>query len=323
MTSPEIRVAQAEWLRAVDRNGGSIPLAQVPVALDSGDRDFAIGDLVAAGLMELSQDGVLRRGPRGSRLGEDDVQRQLTTRQLGRTLEIRASVGSTNDVALELAVAGRSPGLLVAAELQTAGRGRRGRVFDSRPGLGLWTTTLLPAPARAETAPRLSLLAGIAVGQAIERCCGVRPGLKWPNDVLLHGRKICGVLVEARSVGSALHPVAGIGLNVHHRAEDFPEELRERAGSLESTCGGHPERSTVLAAVMNELESVLDEERAGRLRLSDRFAEWDALADQPVEVLDAGPRGTARGVDEQGCLRLETATGTQSVRSGEVSLRAR
>jgi len=327
VTGTDLRRRQAELVRALSRGAGAVRLADAAAGHESVALEAAVRDLEAAGLAELGADGLLRAGPRGSLLREEDVAAALDTRTLGRRLEIRAHVGSTNDVALEWARAGAAAGLVVAAELQTAGRGRRGRAFDSRPGLGLWSTSLLDTPARPEDAPRLSLVAALAVAATAERVAGVRCALKWPNDVQVDGRKICGVLVEARSVGGTLHPVAGIGVNVHHRAEDFPEEVRSQAASLESAGGTRVERSRVLAELLNELEALLQEEREGRLRLAERFASRDTLLDRAVEVIanpdGSGERrhGTARGVDERGRLRLETPTGTTLLHSGDVTVR--
>ncbi|HMB69217.1 MAG TPA: biotin--[acetyl-CoA-carboxylase] ligase, partial [bacterium] len=206
----------------------------------------------------------------------------------------------------------------------TEGRGRRGRRFDSRPGLGVWSTTHLDAPPDPADAPRLSLVAALAVAAAVEELGGVRPALKWPNDVLLRGRKVCGVLVEARSVGGRVYPVAGIGLNVHHRAEDFPPEIRDLAGGLEEIGGRRQDRSRVLATVLRRLEEVLEEDRAGALDLPARFGALDALRDRPVELRerDGVRTGVARGIDAEGRLRLEADGRVTPVRGGEVTLRA-
>lgn len=328
MTRGEVvRGIQARLIHAIGRGGGRARLAEAAAgagaSLAPADLQAAVADLEAAGILEPCLDGVLRCGPRGSTLAAADVERRLVTRRIGRPVEALAVVGSTNDVVLERAVAGAAPGLCVAAELQTEGRGRRGRRFDSRPGLGVWSTTSLEAPVDPAAAPRLSLVVAVAVAEAVEELAGARPSLKWPNDVLLDGRKVCGVLVEARSAGGRIHPVAGIGMNVHHRPEDFPPEIRDRAGGLEALSGRRQERSRVLAVILGRLEAALDEDRAGRFDLPARFGERDALRDREVllEGRDAPRAGIARGIDGDGRLLLETAGRTVAIRGGEVTLR--
>ncbi|MCA9751243.1 MAG: biotin--[acetyl-CoA-carboxylase] ligase, partial [Gemmatimonadetes bacterium] len=213
----------ARLVHALGEAGGALPAARLTTIGDAPDLESALATL--GDLVSLETDGTLRFGPRGSALAAAGVQASLGGATWGRELEVLAAIGSTNDRAAERAAAGAAPGLVVTAELQTAGRGRRGRVFDSRPGLGIWSTTLLPVPADPAAAPRLSLIAALAVAEAVEERTGFSPALKWPNDVRIGGRKICGVLVEARSAGGRVFPVAGIGINVHHRPQDFPPEV--------------------------------------------------------------------------------------------------
>lgn len=323
MTGPASRELAAHLMRALGARGGGVPLAEAAAGLASEPLEAALSDLAQGGLAEVGPDGVLRPGPRGSLLSETEVQRHLRMGRYGRDLEIHASVGSTNDVVMRRAVAGASAGLVIAAELQTGGRGRHGRVFDSRPGLGVWSTTLLPSPPDPGTTPRLSLVVAFAVADAVEELSGCRVGLKWPNDVRLGGRKVCGILVEARAIGRVLHVVAGIGLNVHHTEQDFPAELRGAAASLESAGDRRVDRSRALASLLGHLETVVEEERAGRLDLPTRFAARDDLLDREVrsQSPDGTHHGTARGVDQAGRLLLEVpGRGTVTVQSAEATL---
>jgi len=261
--------------------------------------------------------------PPGSALSGPDVERLRRDGVLGRRTEVLESVGSTNDAVFERAAAGAEPGLVVCAEEQTAGRGRLGRSFDSRPGLGIWASVLLEPPSDPEDTPRLSLLAGLAVAAAVEAETGAVCGLKWPNDVLVAGRKVCGILVEARTVAGRTIPVAGIGINVHHRGEDFPPELRERAGSLESTTGRRIDRTRLLARLLGELETFLEADRGRRLDLPTRWAERDELSGREVAVRGAGTnvRGRAIGIAGDGSLLLRVpGEGTRAIRSGEVTV---
>lgn len=309
MTAFHALETSARLLHALGAAGGGVPLAAAAGDARAENLDVALEQLSRDGLAELGGDGVLRPGKRGSLLSGDEVRRALRTERTGRAMEIHAAVGSTNDLVMQRAVEGAAPGLVVVAELQTGGRGRRGRAFDSRPGLGVWSSTLLRAPRDPESAPRLSLVAALAVAETVEECIACRAGIKWPNDVRVDGRKVCGVLVEARAVGRELHVVAGIGLNVHHRAEDFPPELRGVAASLESASGARLSRSRVLAILLSHLEDLADREGAGALDLPRLFAARDELHGRTVTL--AGPdgerQGTARGIDARGRLLLETA----------------
>ena len=138
------------------------------------------------------------------------------------------TVGSTNTELMALARQGAAEGTVVLARQQTAGRGRMGRSFQSPAGLGLYGSVLLRSS--PEDAPRIPALAATAVRRAIRRSCGLSCGIKWPNDLVLSGRKVCGILAEALpGPEGSLWVVVGIGINVCQRREDFLPELRETA----------------------------------------------------------------------------------------------
>lgn len=286
------------------------------------DLERAVTELVEAELVAFAAT-TLRPGRRGSLLAASLVQENLETRWLARQLEVHAVLPSTNERVLEGAARGAARGLTVACELQTAGRGRRGRSFASAPGLGVWCSALLDSPQDPATAPRLSLICGLAVVAAIRDETGAAARLKWPNDVLLGGRKVCGILVEARSSGGRLRPVAGVGVNVHHHPGDFPVEVQGSAGSLEGQTRCRVLRSRFLARLLGELERLLDEEAAHELDLPARFTPHDELAGREVSVDLDGERlrGRARGIAPDGSLLLETAgAGVRAVRFGDATL---
>ena len=159
---------------------------------------------------------------------------------IGRTVQVFVEVDSTNDVVARAGRLGAEEGLAVFAESQRTGRGRQGRRWSSAPGLGLWFSVLLRPPGKGP----LALLAAVAVAEAVEATVGQPAGVKWPNDVLLAGRKVAGVLIESAAEGFV---VLGVGVNANQRVEDFPPELRGRAGSLASAVGGCPVDRAVLA----------------------------------------------------------------------------
>ena len=154
------------------------------------------------------------------------------------------TVGSTNTELTELIRQGAAEGTVVLARQQTAGRGRMGRSFQSPAGLGLYGSVLLRSS--PEDAPRIPALAATAVRRAIRRSCGLSCGIKWPNDLVLSGRKVCGILAEALpGPEGSLWVVVGIGINVCQRREDFLPELRETAASLSMIAGAEIDRAAL------------------------------------------------------------------------------
>jgi BirA family biotin operon repressor/biotin-[acetyl-CoA-carboxylase] ligase len=226
----------------------------------------------------------------------------------GYRLEHREVTGSTNDDVRGAARAGAAAGLVVVAEVQQAGRGRRGAAWVCPPGEGLAFSVLLRPAEKKELWPRLSLVAGLAVAEALDRC-GVFAEVKWPNDIWIGGRKVCGILVEAGED----FVVVGIGLNVGVRG--FPDALADNATSLAIECGEAPARAAVLAAVLERLQ-VWQGCIGGRfgepLR---RLRERCALSGQRVrmsrgeEVLS----GEALGIGDGGELLLRDASGIRKI----------
>jgi BirA family transcriptional regulator, biotin operon repressor / biotin---[acetyl-CoA-carboxylase] ligase len=212
------------------------------------------------------------------------------------------AVGSTSDVARDLAMAGAPHGALVTASEQTAGRGRQGRSWTTRPGSAVAMSLILRA-----LPPLLPLAAAVAVARAI----GDEAKIKWPNDVLVGGRKVAGILAEGRPhEGWA---VLGIGVNVAVRVEDLPPELHDRAGTLGRALG---DVEPFLSSLLSELEVALALPGA---ELLDAWRERDALLGS--EVSWAGGSGVARGIDGEGRLVVELADGGRTaLNAGEVHL---
>ncbi|HEY6866684.1 MAG TPA: biotin--[acetyl-CoA-carboxylase] ligase [Candidatus Eisenbacteria bacterium] len=250
---------------------------------------------------------------------------RLTTRRLGRRLLARASVASTNDAAWEALASGAPDGTVVVADAQTQGRGRGGRRWALAPGRGLALSVLLTSGCDVESAAVAPLGAGLALARALEGL-GVRAALKWPNDLLVRGRKLSGILCESRraagpAAGGAI--VVGVGVNVGERAEDFPDELRGTATSL-ALEGAALDRETVAAEFLNALEPVWGAlaagERAGIL------AAWRTRASfwgEAVRVRAPGGTiaGIARGLDPAGGLVLALDDGREvTVVAGDLEI---
>jgi BirA family biotin operon repressor/biotin-[acetyl-CoA-carboxylase] ligase len=270
-----------------------------------------------------------------------DLRRRLESVAPGLEVQAHAVVASTNDLAmawLREAAAGNGPSppaLLVCAERQTAGRGRFGRPWWSAAGRNLLFSLALPLaglPPNANTA--FNLAAAAIVCDRIERAGALRPAIKWPNDVHLGQRKIAGILSElagpagdarnAAGIREAAGIVVGIGINVNAAAEEFPEELRETAGSLMSLSGAAWDRQELLAGIAGGLlELAADRRAATWSRAADAWrARCDTLG-RWVTIVSGSERieGTALGLEEDGALVVRTAEGSlRRVEAGEVTL---
>jgi BirA family biotin operon repressor/biotin-[acetyl-CoA-carboxylase] ligase len=230
------------------------------------------------------------------------------------------SIGSTNDVALARA----EEGLVVVADEQTAGRGRRGHTWFSPPGSGLYVSVVVaPAsspidPSRATTL--LTLAAGVALAEGIEEGCGLQVDLKWPNDLQVSRRKLGGILAESSGVGSRDSVVVGYGLNVLSTA--FPRELGDRATSLETELGRAVDRHHLLAETLAALSRRYEDLLAGR---------FDAILDawrrrapgatgaRVAWTTNASARsGVTAGIDDLGALLVKVDDRVERIVSGEV-----
>jgi BirA family transcriptional regulator, biotin operon repressor / biotin---[acetyl-CoA-carboxylase] ligase len=255
--------------------------------------------------------------------GAGEVERALAGRRLGHPVHVFAEIGSTNDEAKRLAAEGAPEGTLVLAETQTAGRGRLGRQWHTPPGAGLALSLVLRPRLSATQAVRLTMLAGVAACEALEAAAGLRPRLKWPNDILLGERKAGGILVESALAGDRLeYAVLGLGLNVS--AAPAPEQVAFPATSVEAAAGRPGDRLALLAALLLALEAhsgALTTDGGG-LR-----AAWQArlawLGQMVTAHTSAGEwTGRAEGVDDDGALLVRLASGEQRrVLAGDVRLR--
>jgi BirA family biotin operon repressor/biotin-[acetyl-CoA-carboxylase] ligase len=229
---------------------------------------------------------------------------------LGRTMHLLASVTSTSDEAKRGAREGATHGTTWVAERQTAGRGRQGRSWMSTPGESLLFSVLARVPCPPSRLPPIALVAGLAVRDAVARAAPRAEVLiKWPNDVLVSGRKVAGVLVEAITVGAKVEAVVvGVGINVHTRL--FPEELEGRATSVAlASPSTPPDRATILADVLASLDHdlhVVVGRGLGLLRA--RLEAVDALRGRRVRS-DSGDEGVASGFDEEGRLLVRREDG--------------
>jgi BirA family biotin operon repressor/biotin-[acetyl-CoA-carboxylase] ligase len=232
-------------------------------------------------------------------------------------------IGSTNDVARAFADQTVHWPLLVIAERQTAGRGRGGKEWDSRPGLGVWMS-LMTRPKALPSPGLLPLLVGLAAAEALDGFLGDGDAaqVKWPNDLYIDGRKTGGILCESTWDGDRPTAVViGIGLNVLHEPEDFPPDVRDTATSLRIATGAEVSRAEVAEAVVR---SVLRAVSSPPARLSgsmlDRLRARDVLLGRPIAVTGADEvEGIAMGITPEGALLIRTSAGVlRTVTAGTV-----
>lgn len=237
-----------------------------------------------------------------------------------RTLAV---VESTNDALRRLGTAGALDGTVVLADQQTAGRGRRGRNWHSASGLGLYLSVLFRLPRDTQPVTRWTLAAAVAACEACRDLSGVAVEIKWPNDLIYGGRKLGGILAELRSPGNReAELVIGTGINVGHRAQDFPPELAGTATSLHRlSCGSMQRRESLAAAYLRRLDDAV---------VSLRGSGWETIA-REFERLSPGcrgarvrvrteqrateheVRGVTHGLDPTGALVVLAATGEETL----------
>jgi len=240
---------------------------------------------------------------------------------LAREILTFEETASTNDVAARLGREGRAGGLLVFAERQTAGRGRFGRRWDSAPHAGLWFSLLLRPEFAAPLWVRLTTWAGVCVAAAVEQATGMKAQVKWPNDILLGGKKIAGILTECSGdTAGGMFAIVGIGLNVNH--ETMPAEIADRAASLRQITGRTLDRCALAAAILTELAARLPDVDAGFDRILADAARRSSILGKWVrlDAADMSFEGRAEALDAEGSLLLRLADGTlRTMTAGEVS----
>ena len=271
---------------------------------------------------------------------------RLRTDYMARSLYYYDKTDSTNLRIRQLAEEGAPEGTLAVADMQTAGRGRRGRGWISPSGMNIYMSLLLKPAIPASDASMITLIAAMAVAGAVrdipEASTGGMAGtstgvsgspadikIKWPNDIVVGGRKACGILTEMDLDGETIRDViVGIGINVNQDSrEEFPEEIRETASSLRIELGtGEIDRSALIARIMDLFEKEYDEFiKCGDLSfMKERYDDMLAGLGGQVRVLDPKGEytGISRGMDERGQLLVETDDGViRPVYAGEVSVR--
>lgn len=260
-----------------------------------------------------------------------EIESYLQPNGFCRKVECYDSIDSTNLRAKQLAEAGEAEGTLVVADRQTAGRGRRGRGWLAESGVGIWMTLILRPGLEPVQLSGITLIAALAVNRAIRDICGVESQIKWPNDIVLEGKKLCGILTEVSSEMNYVHyAVTGIGINVN--TEQFPAEVQDRATSLYLETGCRMDRAAIIGrfAVLygNYYQQYCKE---GNLTaFVEEYNQMLVNRDRQVTIYhgmveDADPSqietGIARGINAEGALLVEMDGVYKPIVSGEVSVR--
>ncbi len=259
----------------------------------------------------------------GSIYNETTIADQIHTKWAGKTVHFAREIDSTNLWIKRLAKEGASEGTLALAEFQSAGRGRLGRSWEVPEGTSVMMSILLRPKFEPQYAPTLTLVMGMAVAKAVKNL-GFDVSIKWPNDVVVSHKKICGILTEMGvRDGKIDYAVIGVGINVN--IKEFPEEMADKATSLYLESGKEFDRSQIPGLVMEAFEKYY-EKFAATCDLSGLKEEYESILanyNQPVRVLAKEPyEGVARGITDGGELLVEKTDGTiVAVSAGEVSVR--
>ncbi len=270
---------------------------------------------------EKSEKGYRLKEPTGD-LSPSRIKDGLDTRYIGREIYCFDEVDSTNIIAKELAEDDAREGTVVIAKTQTRGRGRRGKKWISPRG-GIWMSIILRPEIPPAEAPHLTLVTGVAVAKTLKREFGLDVGIKWPNDILIRDRKVCGILTEAHARFNTIeYIVVGIGIDTNVDVDLFPEEFREGATSLKKELGREVDSVDLIRKLLVEFEKVYDDFKNGGFpEILNEWRRFSKTIGSYVEIrkqLGETVRGEAVGVNSEGALILELDDGSlRKIVSGE------
>jgi BirA family biotin operon repressor/biotin-[acetyl-CoA-carboxylase] ligase len=241
---------------------------------------------------------------------------------IGWRIHHYAEVGSTQEVAEQLALDGAAHGSVVIAESQSAGHGRLGREWFSPPGVNLHLTVILRPKMAAGDTPTLSLVAGVAMAEAVDTVAPGLPGLKWPNDLWLRGKKAGGIIAQLQA-GAQPYVLLGVGLNLNLSAAQVPEDLREIATSLMIETGKVCDRVKFAATLFKRLDQrIRHVQEAGFAPIAPLWERYSILTGRRITVFDGQTRhsGTVKGIDHDGALLMVEGGDLVRILTGDVTV---
>ena len=261
------------------------------------------------------------------RLTADDIKARLKTQVIGSEILVFEETASTNDVVEHLAKSGAREGLVVFAESQTRGRGRHGRSWASPRGKGLWCSVLLRPPLPPSAASRITVAAGVAVAHAIREVCRVDARIKWPNDVVINGRKLAGILTELRAeADEILLAILGIGIDVNCERDDFPPDVARLATSLKLEAGKNQDRVALAARLLAALDECYASAVSNFETIADEWASLCTTLGQHIVVTMGRRRveGFAQALDGDGALLVRCDSGqVERILGGDLTVERR
>lgn len=258
---------------------------------------------------------------------KQEILSKLTDHPWQKYLHCYDTIGSTNDIAKEMARNGAPEGTVIIAQAQTAGRGRMGRSFHAPAGLGLYFSLILRPKCNPNALLHLTCAAAKATCDGVENCIGFRPQIKWTNDLIGDGRKLGGILTElsvSSKTGLVEWAVIGIGINCNHSPEDFPPELQDMASSLKQIMGRNYLPSDLAAHLMQALYRMNCQLFSHKEDILKKYRQDCITVGQQIMLVRDNERfyGTALDVDSDGGLTVRLDNGAiETVQSGEVSVR--
>jgi len=272
---------------------------------------------------------IISRGGKGYSLTPSDI---LNKYELGRHLEpgmpfvFRKTVGSTNNLAKETARDNMDEFMLVTAENQESGRGRLGKSFESDNNKGAWCSFILKPGMTPENALIFTVAAATAVCKTLEQTCGLKAGIKWPNDIITNKKKVCGILSEMScETGAIDYIIVGIGINVLQKDEDFSPEVSKIATSVLSETGRKIRRTEIISSLCYNMQEIYGLVKAGAMdEIAKRWKKYSVTDGKMIKIIKNGSeiKALAEGIDEKGRLVVTGNNGeTVTYNSGEISVR--
>lgn len=259
------------------------------------------------------------------RISEMEIKPLLKTETIGKDVLYFDTIDSTNNY-VKNNYDRLSDGTVVISDSQTKGRGRLGRSFVSDKGVGIYLSVLIK-PEIIDHISSLTAMTAVCLCNAIEEVTGVRPSIKWTNDIIMNNKKACGILTEMGvegETGKIQYVVIGIGINVNQNEEDFPKELKDIAGSIKMGCGKNTNRASLCACLLNELDTMYSDLYSNQSLYLDKYKNDCLNIGKRILVMKTkeGIEAQALGINEDFSLLVRYSDGTiESIKSGEVSIR--